>query len=111
MQLEENIRTIALSGDWVKLVDGWSAEYSVTPNAVNASGSTQKRRPGRRGRKTSFMTEVTADDSQDILADFTWWRGGKLTKLLLQKGVLPRILVKKSARQGTESFFDSSMET
>lgn len=100
LELEENIRTIALSGDWFKLVDGCSVESSVTPSASNASGSTQKRRPGRRGRKASVVTEVTADDSQDILADFTWWRGGKLTKLLLQKGILPRTLVKKSARQG-----------
>lgn len=104
LQLEENIRPIALSGDWVKLVDGWSAESSVTLSATNASGSTQKRRPGRRGRKTSVVTEVTADDGQDILADFTWWRGGKLTKLLFQKGILPRTLVKKSARHGIGSF-------
>ncbi|KAL3530436.1 hypothetical protein ACH5RR_009758 [Cinchona calisaya] len=100
LELEENIRTIALSGDWVKLVDGWSAESSVTQSATSGSGSTQKRRPGRRGRKMSTVTEVTADDGRDMLADFTWWRGGKLTKLLFQKGILPRTLVKKSARQG-----------
>ncbi|KAL3518480.1 hypothetical protein ACH5RR_021069 [Cinchona calisaya] len=100
LELEENIRPIALSGDWVKLVDGLSADSSVTLTATIASGSTQKRRPGRRGRKSSIVTEVTADDGQDMLADFTWWRGGKLTKLLFQKRILPRTLVKKSARQG-----------
>ena len=104
MQLEENIRAIALSGDWDKLVDGWSAESSVIQNSTNAPGSTQKRRPGRRGRKSAAAaSEVIADDDQELLTDFTWWRGGKLTKRLLQKATLPCLLVKKAARQGIET--------
>ncbi|KAA8544185.1 hypothetical protein F0562_022179 [Nyssa sinensis] len=98
---EENIRNIALSGDWVRLVDDWSVESSVTQNAICAVGSTQKRGPsGRRGRKHSSLTEVTTDDCHDNLSDFIWWRGGMLSKLIFQKGLLPRLLVKKAARQG-----------
>ncbi|CAI9105531.1 OLC1v1004470C3 [Oldenlandia corymbosa var. corymbosa] len=100
LELEENLRAIALSGDWFKLVDGWSAEPSVIQNAANAPGSTQKRRPGRRGRRSAAVEEATADDDQDTLNDFTWWRGGKLAKHLFQKSMLPCMLVKKAARQG-----------
>lgn len=99
LELEENIRTIALSGDWVKLVDDCSTESSASQSAASATGSTQKRRPGRRGRKPSVTAEV-ATDSQDLLSDFTWWRGGTLSKRIFQRGILPCSMVKKAARQG-----------
>lgn len=105
VQLEENIRPIALSWEWVKLVDGLAAESSIIQNATTAVGSTEKRRPGRpgrRGRKPSIIAEVNSDDAQDTLTDFTWWRGNMLSALLYQKGSLPRSLVKKAARQGIE---------
>lgn len=62
LQLEENICVIALSGDWVKLVDGWSVESSVIQSSTNAPGSTQKCRPGRHGRTSAAIIEVIADD-------------------------------------------------
>ncbi|KAL0369575.1 UNVERIFIED_CONTAM: DDT domain-containing protein PTM [Sesamum angustifolium] len=100
LELEENIRTIALSGDWIKLVDSCSTQSSTSQIAANAAGSTQKRRPGRRGRKPSVVVEVASDDSQDLLTDFTWWRGGKLSKLMFQRGILPCSMIRKAARQG-----------
>ncbi|KAG9151265.1 hypothetical protein Leryth_002812 [Lithospermum erythrorhizon] len=102
LEFEENIRTVAVSGDWVKLVDGWSSESSVVQSgALLSVGSSQKRRPGRRGRKASVVSEVNDDDdSQENLADITWWRGGKLLQFLSQEGTLPHGLVKKAARQG-----------
>ncbi|KAK4440655.1 DDT domain-containing protein PTM [Sesamum alatum] len=99
LELEENIRTIALSGDWIKLVDSCSTQSSTSQIAANAAGSTQKRRPGRRGRKPSVVVEVS-DDSQDLSTDFTWWRGGKLSKLMFQRGTLPCSMIRKAARQG-----------
>ncbi|KAI3461337.1 hypothetical protein Pfo_018000 [Paulownia fortunei] len=100
LELEENIRTIALSGDWTKLVEGGSTQSSTSQIAASAVGSTQKRRPGRRGRKPSAMVEVPVDGCQDMLTDFTWWRGGTLSKLMFQRGILPCSIIKKSARQG-----------
>ncbi|XP_060169720.1 DDT domain-containing protein PTM-like [Lycium barbarum] len=100
LELEENIRLVAFSVDWTKLVDGGSSESSITPPAAGAAGSTQKRKPGRRGRKPMAIVEATADESQDILTDFTWWRGGLISKFIFQKGTLPRRMVKKAARQG-----------
>ncbi|XP_020552432.1 DDT domain-containing protein PTM-like [Sesamum indicum] len=100
LELEENIRTIALSGDWIRLVDSCSTQSSTSQIAANAAGSTQKRRPGRRGRKPSVVVEVASDDSQDALTDFTWWRGGRLSKLMFQRGILPCSMIRKAARQG-----------
>ncbi|KAK4358626.1 hypothetical protein RND71_020855 [Anisodus tanguticus] len=100
LELEENIRLVAFSVDWTKIVDGGSSESSITPSAAGATGSTQKRKPGRRGRKPMAIVEATADESQDILTDFTWWRGGLISKFIFQKGTLPRRMVKKAARQG-----------
>lgn len=99
LQLEENIHYIALLGDWVKIVDGSSVESSAT-HGTSAAGLSQKRGPGRRGRKPSVMPEVTADEDLDISDAFVWWRGGMLSKVLFQKGILPHIAVKNSARQG-----------
>lgn len=98
LQLEENIHYVALSGDWVKIVDDALVESSAT-HGTSAAISSQKRGPGRRGRKSSAMPEVTADEDQDIADAFVWWRGGILSKVLFHKGILPHIVVKNSARQ------------
>ncbi|XP_011090113.1 DDT domain-containing protein PTM-like [Sesamum indicum] len=99
LELEENVRTIAFSRDWTKFVGGCSPHSSTSQIVATAAGSTQKRRPGRRARKTSTMVEV-AVDSQDMSADFTWWRGDILSKHMLQRAILPCSIIKKSARQG-----------
>lgn len=100
LELEENIRLVAFSVDWIKLVDGGSSESSVTQSATAAVGSTHKRKPGRRGRKPMAIVEATADDGQDLPTDFTWWRGGLISNFILQKGTLPQRMVKKAALQG-----------
>ncbi|KAK2984531.1 hypothetical protein RJ640_025028, partial [Escallonia rubra] len=100
LDLEENIRGIALSGDWAKPADNWSGESSVIQSATSASGSTQRRGPGRRSRKQIVASDVAADDGQGISTGFIWWRGGILSMLIFQKGTLPRSLAKKAARQG-----------
>lgn len=102
LQLEENIRAVALSGDWLKLVDDWSDESSAIQSAPIAAGSSQKRGPSRRRGRKRFagISEVTSDDCLDDSSDVNWWRGGMLSKQILQKGLLPCSLVKKAARQG-----------
>lgn len=97
LELEENIRTIALSSDWVKLVDDWLVEYSAMQNASFTAGTAEKRGPGRR-KKQSAMSELTDDGCQE--KSFVWWQGGKQSKLVFQKAVLPRVMVKRAARQG-----------
>ncbi|XP_051113196.1 DDT domain-containing protein PTM-like [Andrographis paniculata] len=99
LELEENIRTIALSGDWIKLVDS-SFQSSTSQITANAAGSAQKRRPGRRGRKPSAVVEEISANYKDMSPDFTWWRGGVLSKLMFQRGILPCSMIRKAARQG-----------
>ncbi|KAG2674517.1 hypothetical protein I3760_13G140600 [Carya illinoinensis] len=99
LELEEHISIIALSGDWVKLVDSSLVDSSMVQNATCTVATTQKRGlSGRRGRKQSAASEVTADGCPD--QSFVWWQGGKLSKLIFQKAILPHLVVRKAARQG-----------
>lgn len=93
---------VAFSGDWFELVDGWSVESSAT-NGTSAAEPRQKRGPGGRfSRKLSAIPEIKADDDLDMSNNFVWWRGGILSKFMFHKGILPQILVKRSARQGSK---------
>ncbi|XP_010520403.1 PREDICTED: DDT domain-containing protein PTM [Tarenaya hassleriana] len=96
LELEENISTIALLSDWPKLVDDWLIEHSIFQSAPFAFGATQKRGPGRRRQRN--LAEVPIKGSDDD--GFTWWRGGKLSKLILLKAVVSRRKIKKAAWQG-----------
>ena len=99
MQLEENIRLIALSGDWVKAMDDWLVESSVTQSSASIIGTTQRRGVnGKRHRKHSGVIDVAADGCHD--KSFVWWRGGTLLKLVSNKAILPQSMVKRAARQG-----------
>ncbi|TKY67122.1 Nucleosome-remodeling factor subunit BPTF [Spatholobus suberectus] len=98
LKLEENIRTIAFCGDWVKLMDDWLVEFSMVQSATSTLGTAQKRAPsGRRYKKRSAIDEATTDGCPK---NFVWWRGGKFTKFIFQKAVLPNSMVRKAARQG-----------
>lgn len=105
LQLEENIRIVALSGDWAKLVDNGPVESFAIQSAICATGLTRKRRPSvRRGRKSSALSDVSSEDSLDSSCDFNWWRGrrgGMLSKKILQRGVLPFPVIKKASRLGS----------
>lgn len=99
MQLEKNISLIVLSGEWVKPMDDRVGESSVIQSVASNVGTLQKRGlGGKRGRKLSTTSEVLADDESN--QGFNWWRGGKITKFIFQKEILPRAMVRKAARQG-----------
>ncbi|XP_052311875.1 DDT domain-containing protein PTM isoform X2 [Populus trichocarpa] len=99
LELEENIRLIALSGDWVKAMDDWLVESSVTHSSASIIGTAQRRGVnGKRHRKHSGVIDVAADGCHD--KSFVWWRGGTLLKLVSNKAILPQSMVKRAARQG-----------
>ncbi|KAF9597065.1 hypothetical protein IFM89_015256 [Coptis chinensis] len=100
LQLEEHIRLVAFSGDWVKFVDDWMVESSTTQNTTGSVGPPPKRPGGRRNKKQAAISVVARDPSDDDLRIVNWWRGGKLSKLIFQKGILPCSIVRKAARQG-----------
>lgn len=106
LQLERNIRSIGLSGDWLKLVEGFSNQSSTSQTPATAAESTQKHRSGRRGRKHSLMSEIVVKDTLK-LNDFTWFRGSTLSELRFQRGILPRSILKSFARQGNIGEFVS----
>lgn len=94
LQLEEHIRPVAFSPDWLKVVDDWMVESSGVQNNTNPTGATQKRPGGRRSKKQEV------DPGGDDLRIVTWWRGGKLSKQVFQKGILPCSIIKRAARKG-----------
>ncbi|CAN7005909.1 hypothetical protein IGI04_009660 [Brassica rapa subsp. trilocularis] len=96
LELEENICSIALSSDWLKLMDDWLIEHSIFQSVRVTVGTTQKRGPGKKRQKN--QAEVTAEVSNDD--SFTWWRGGKVSKVILLKAVLLKPTIKKAAWQG-----------
>ncbi|VVB16809.1 unnamed protein product [Arabis nemorensis] len=96
LELEENICSIALSSDWLKLMEDWLIEHSLFQSAPVSAEATQKRRPGKRRQRN--QAEVTAEGPDDD--SFTWWRGGKLSKVILLKAVLLKPKIRKAAWQG-----------
>ncbi|KAJ0261347.1 PHD finger family protein [Hirschfeldia incana] len=96
LELEENICSIALSSDWLKLMDDWLIEHSMFQSVRVTVGATQKRAPGK--RKQRNQAEVTGEGSNDD--SFTWWRGGKLSKVIHLKAVLLKPTIKKAAWRG-----------
>ncbi|KAL9686850.1 hypothetical protein QQ045_031243 [Rhodiola kirilowii] len=95
LELERNIRDIALSSDWLKLVGDSSMESWAVPNSSLTPAPAPKR--GRRRKKP--VSSVEADEYEDK-DDINWWRGGKLSKLIFQKGILPIQILKRAAREG-----------
>ncbi|KAK9068589.1 hypothetical protein SSX86_012704 [Deinandra increscens subsp. villosa] len=101
LEFERNIREIAFSTDWIRLVDDAGSESQLSQSAKNVVGSTQKRGPGRRGKKVSvIIPEIPDADVKDVSTGFAWWRGGMLSKHIFQKGILPQMMIKHAARQG-----------
>ncbi|KAL5981949.1 hypothetical protein ACLOJK_016016 [Asimina triloba] len=97
-KLEENIHALALSGGWLKPVDDWSVDSSTAPTSVCMIAPAKKRGPNKKNRKQSATSEITADAPSK--SPVNWWRGGKLSKMVFQKGILPRPVSKRAARQG-----------
>ncbi|KAJ8749984.1 hypothetical protein K2173_013899 [Erythroxylum novogranatense] len=98
LELEQNMRSIAVSGDWVKAVDDWLVESSGTQAAGNIVATTQKRGPcGKRQKKEYVISDISHDNNEKC---FVWWRGGKLSELVFHRAILPQSALKTAARQG-----------
>ncbi|XP_027340663.1 DDT domain-containing protein PTM-like isoform X2 [Abrus precatorius] len=97
LKLEENIRTIAYCGDWVKLMDDWLVEFSTKQSTACTLGTSQKRATRGRCKKQLSTDKVKADGCHE---NFAWWHGSKFTKSVFQKAVLPKSMVRKAARKG-----------
>ncbi|XP_062201843.1 DDT domain-containing protein PTM-like [Phragmites australis] len=99
LELESNIRGVAFSASWSKLIDDWPVEPSGVSTGASRPAAYQKRGiGGRRGRKRLMASEcgtVTDDDNS-----WTWWSRGNISKRILQRGALLSSTIRKAARQG-----------
>ena len=86
-------------------MDDWLLESSVIQSTSSTVGLPQIRGPGgRRRRKQSIASEVTADARDD--KSFDWWRGGKLSTRVFEKAILPGSMVRKAAQQGISGAYE-----
>ncbi|KAL6627034.1 hypothetical protein ACP70R_030760 [Stipagrostis hirtigluma subsp. patula] len=99
LELESNIRGVAFSASWLKLIDEWPVEApSVSVGASRPAAYQKRGTSGRRRGRRSLASEsgtVTDDDNS-----WTWWSGGNISKRILQRGALLRSTIRKAARQG-----------
>ncbi|KAF0896539.1 hypothetical protein E2562_024392 [Oryza meyeriana var. granulata] len=101
LELESNIRGVAFSASWLKLIDDWPVESpSVSAGASRPAAYQKRGTGGRRGRKRSMASEsapVTDDDNS--WKEVNWWSGGNVSKRILQRGDIPILTIRKAARQ------------
>ncbi|KAM0837251.1 hypothetical protein ACQ4PT_061790 [Festuca glaucescens] len=102
LELESNIRSVAFSPSWVKLLDDWPVESPAPSAGTSHPAAYQKRGTGgRRGRKRSLATESAAvTDNGKSWKKVNWWSGGNISKRILQRGAYLSSAIRKAARQG-----------
>lgn len=103
LQLESNLRRIALSADWLKVVDSvvtlGSASHAWTKGQVSSSKNGSAR---KRGKFSHSETNSTSNGA--ARSGIFWWRGGRVSRQVFHCKVLPRSLAVKSGRQGLVFF-------
>ncbi|XP_062204414.1 DDT domain-containing protein PTM-like [Phragmites australis] len=99
LELESNIRGLAFSASWSKLIDDWPVESPGVSIGASRPAAYQKRGTGgKRGRKRSLASEsATATDDDN---SWTWWSRGNISKRILQRGALLSSTIRKAAREG-----------
>lgn len=101
MQLESNLRHLALSADWLKHVDSVVTMGSATHIVVSSSRTSSRHGTGRKRARYSDIESSSSSNTTSGLGMY-WWRGGRLSRKLFNWKVLPRSLVIKAARQGLQ---------
>ncbi|XP_050883309.1 DDT domain-containing protein PTM isoform X2 [Lathyrus oleraceus] len=94
LKLEENIRSIAFCGEWLKLTDEWLVESLTIQSATSILGTTETRASCDRCRKQPI--KYAAGPCRENFG----WRNSKFTKSVFQKAALPKYMVRRAARQG-----------
>ncbi|KAL5203696.1 hypothetical protein ABZP36_008567 [Zizania latifolia] len=102
LELESNIRGVAFSSSWLKLIDDWPMESPNASAGASRPAAYQKRGTGgRRGRKRSIASEsASVTDDDNSWKEVNWWSGGNVSKRILQRGALAILTIRKAARQG-----------
>lgn len=101
MQLESNLRLLALSADWLKHVDSVATMGSATHIVVSSSRTSSRHGIGRKRARNSDIETSSSSNTASGLGMY-WWRGGRLSRKLFNCKALPHSLVTKAARQGLQ---------
>ncbi|MCL7030486.1 hypothetical protein MKW94_010154 [Papaver nudicaule] len=96
--MESNLRHIALSADWFKVVDSvvtmGSASYAMTKGQVSSS-----KNGGGKKRGKLPLTETNSTLKGRGRSGVFWWRGGRVSRQVFHCKILPQFLTVKSGRQ------------
>ncbi|KAH9315185.1 hypothetical protein KI387_023812 [Taxus chinensis] len=96
LELELNIKPIALSADWCKAVDDASTGVSTSQfNASVASPTPKRGRP----RKYSADAKTSSVVVETRTFGVNWWRGCKLSGQPYYQNFLPHIIARRAGRQ------------
>lgn len=104
LQLELNMRRVALSVEWTKPVDDARAivAASIVTSPVRRSSSYVGRR--KQGKKNISSNDYSFTSLRATISDICWWRGRRLSRQLFQCKMLPQPLASKGGRQGMDFF-------
>ncbi|GJM88016.1 hypothetical protein PR202_ga04032 [Eleusine coracana subsp. coracana] len=100
LELESNIRGVAFSGSWSKLIDDWPVESPGVSTGASRPAAYQKRGAGGRGRGRKRLVASESGTTADDDNSWTWWSRGNVSKRILQRGALLCSTLRKAARQG-----------
>ncbi|BBN07392.1 protein MpPTM1 [Marchantia polymorpha subsp. ruderalis] len=102
LEMEFNLRKIALSADWEKVVEDappFISNYVISVSGAGAAGP-KKGAPKRRGRPPTVSKTPAVFAYDGGCFGVKWWRGGKLSRQVYNWESLPRAALKRAARQG-----------
>ncbi|GLJ54561.1 hypothetical protein SUGI_1171920 [Cryptomeria japonica] len=101
LELEQNIRHIALAPGWTKHVEDPSSVVSSVHLFASGSMPTPKRGcSGRRQQKNIASSITVTNPNNSGGFGIYWWRGGKVSYQVFQQGVLPCATARQTGRQG-----------
>lgn len=101
VQLESNLRRVALSAEWLKLVDSAVALGSGSHVFTSSVHVSSKHGFGKkRARKNASDAESNVLTNAATMSGIYWWRGGRLSRQVFHWKLLPRSLASKCGRRG-----------
>lgn len=100
LNLESNLRRLAILEEWFKYEDSSVMLGSASHVVTSSSGASSKPSSSRKRGKSSDLESNKPSHSSSSGPSMFWWRGGRLSRRVFNWKVLPRSLIHKAARQG-----------
>nr|GMD24470.1 DDT domain-containing protein PTM [Ipomoea batatas] len=98
LNLELNLRQLALSAEWFKNVDSLATIGSACHIVTNRGRVSSRHGMGKKVLHSDLKSNPSSNAGSGL--GLFWWRGGRLSRQLFSWKVLPRSLASKAARQG-----------